>query len=74
MNTLADRLTLLCAGLRCIIDDLKKVVEGVKELVGELDFSYHIVSTNAPSTTQSQVTLTLSKTNEAQDPARQKTD
>jgi hypothetical protein len=32
-------------GTRCLIDDLKKLLGGVKELVGELDFSYHIVST-----------------------------
>lgn len=32
-------------GTKCVIDDLKKLLEDVKDLVGELDFSYHVVST-----------------------------
>jgi hypothetical protein len=31
---------------RCIHMDLQRLLEGVKRLVGELDFSYHVVSTN----------------------------
>lgn len=31
-------------GTKCIIDDLKELLAGVKELVGELDFSYHVVN------------------------------
>jgi hypothetical protein len=36
-------------GSRCIIDDMKRVMAGVKDLVGELDFSYHIISTSDAS-------------------------
>jgi hypothetical protein len=32
-------------GTKCVIDDLKGLLEDVKDLVGELDFSYHVVST-----------------------------
>ena len=49
-------------GTRCMIDDLKKILVGVKELVGELDFSYHIVSTNDPSRNASDETLTFTST------------
>ncbi len=34
---------------KCLVEDIEKLLEGVKELVGELDFSYHIVSTNHAS-------------------------
>jgi hypothetical protein len=37
-------------GSRCIIDDLKRLMAGVKDLVGELDFSYHVVSTTGDGT------------------------
>lgn len=30
---------------KCLVDDLNRVLVSVKALVGELDFSYHIVST-----------------------------
>ncbi|KAF2719769.1 hypothetical protein K431DRAFT_227843 [Polychaeton citri CBS 116435] len=43
---------------RSLIDDLKRLLEGIKELVGELDFSYHIVSTSDQSHNQSEETLT----------------
>ncbi|KAK5115828.1 hypothetical protein LTR85_009422 [Meristemomyces frigidus] len=46
---------------RCMIDDLREILSGVKELVGELDFSYHVVSTADSSTTNSEETLTNSK-------------
>ncbi|RMZ12781.1 hypothetical protein D0862_02544 [Hortaea werneckii] len=36
-------------GTKCMLDDLRKILAGVKELVGELDFSYHIVSTTDTS-------------------------
>ncbi|KAI7499856.1 hypothetical protein KC367_g4116 [Hortaea werneckii] len=32
-------------GTKCMLADLRKILAGVKELVGELDFSYHVVST-----------------------------
>jgi len=32
-------------GTKCIADDLKALLRDVKELVGELDFSFHVVST-----------------------------
>ncbi|TKA79513.1 hypothetical protein B0A55_02439 [Friedmanniomyces simplex] len=44
-------------GTRCVIDDLRKVLQLVKELVGELDFSYHIVSTTDPTRNSSSETL-----------------
>lgn len=31
---------------RCIHMDLQRLLEGVKRLVGEMDFSFHVVSTN----------------------------
>ncbi|KAK5132003.1 hypothetical protein LTR08_000424 [Meristemomyces frigidus] len=49
-------------GTRCMIDDLKKILIGVKELVGELDFSYHVVSTNDSSRNASDETLTFTST------------
>ena len=48
-------------GTQCLVDELKALLAGVKELVGELDFSYHIVSTAAPTANNSQETLTYSK-------------
>ena len=36
-------------GLTCLIDDLKDLLEQIKELVGEQDFSYHIKSTSERS-------------------------
>ncbi|KAK4631867.1 hypothetical protein CLAFUW4_02908 [Fulvia fulva] len=50
-------------GTRFIHDDLRKLVALVKELVGELDFSYHIVSTQDPARNESEVTLVYTKTN-----------
>ena len=44
-------------GTRLMIADLKRLVKGVKELVGELDFSYHIVSTADSSANASEATL-----------------
>lgn len=46
-------------GTRCVINDLRSILSAVKELVGELDFSYHIVSTRDPSRNESEVTVTL---------------
>lgn len=48
-------------GTKCIIDDLKKLLADVKELVGELDFSYHVISTADPSKNGSEETLTYAK-------------
>ena len=31
-------------GIRCMMDDLEQIMNGVKELVGELDFSYRLTS------------------------------
>ncbi|KAF2161411.1 hypothetical protein M409DRAFT_69769 [Zasmidium cellare ATCC 36951] len=49
-------------GTKFIHDDLRKLVAGVKELVGELDFSYHIVSTTDP-TREADETLVYTRTN-----------
>jgi len=46
-------------GTRCVIDDLKNILNEVKELVGVLDFSYHIVSTREQSRNASEVLLAL---------------
>lgn len=42
---------------RCIIGDLEKLLITVKNLVGELDFSFHVVSTQDSSETTSKETL-----------------
>jgi hypothetical protein len=42
---------------RCIIADLEKLLKTVRELVGELDFSFHVVSTEASSRTASTLDL-----------------
>lgn len=52
-------------GTKFIHDDLKRLVAGVKELVGELDFSYHIVSTTDPDRGESEETLVYTRTNTA---------
>ncbi|KAK5738191.1 hypothetical protein LTR17_006221 [Elasticomyces elasticus] len=44
-------------GTRCVIDDLRKLLALVKELVGELDFSYHVVSTTDATRNNSSETL-----------------
>lgn len=59
---------------RCMIDDLRKILQGVKELVGELDFSYHVVSTNDPSRHESEETLTYTKGGQAQNSNKTKDD
>ncbi|EME47794.1 hypothetical protein DOTSEDRAFT_69660 [Dothistroma septosporum NZE10] len=52
-------------GTRFIHDDLRNLVAQVKELVGELDFSYHIVSTQDPDRNESEETLVYANTNNA---------
>ncbi|CAK4034012.1 hypothetical protein DOTSEDRAFT_69660 [Lecanosticta acicola] len=52
-------------GTRFINDDLRGLVEGVKGLVGELDFSYHIVSTADAAQDNSEETLVYTRTNTA---------
>ncbi|GAB7357843.1 hypothetical protein MBLNU230_g0014t1 [Neophaeotheca triangularis] len=47
-------------GTKCIIDDLKGLLAGVKELVGELDFSYHVVEGEEGEKHLSQETLVFS--------------
>ncbi|KAH8689403.1 hypothetical protein BGW36DRAFT_390799 [Talaromyces proteolyticus] len=32
---------------RCVVGDLEKLIESVKELVGELDFSFHVIKTSS---------------------------
>ncbi|CAK1362151.1 unnamed protein product [Cercospora beticola] len=49
-------------GTKFIYEDLRRLVAGVKELVGELDFSYHIVSTSDPERNESEETLVLTRT------------
>ena len=44
-------------GTKSLLDDLKKLLEGVKKLVGELDFSYHVISTGDASKNVSEETL-----------------
>lgn len=52
-------------GTKLIIDDLKKLLEDVRDLVGELDFSYHVVSTG--DSEESEETLTFGASNSRQD-------
>jgi hypothetical protein len=47
---------------RCIHMDLQRLLEGVKRLVGELDFSFHVVSTNDGN--KSDETLVKGRSNE----------
>lgn len=61
-------------GTKCIIDDMKRVIAGIKELVGELDFSYHIVSTANASRNESGETLVYAKSNGVADDGRTKMD
>jgi len=61
-------------GTKCMIDDLKKILAGVKGLVGELDFSYHIVSTTDSSRNTSNETVTYTKPTNARDYAGHKND
>lgn len=42
---------------KCVIDDLKKLLEDVRDLVGELDFSYHVVSTAEPEDEEETLTF-----------------
>ncbi|KAI5367819.1 Putative ER transporter, 6TM [Septoria linicola] len=49
-------------GTKFIYEDLRRLVAGVKDLVGELDFSYHIVSVSDPSRDESEETLVLTRT------------
>ena len=41
----------------CIHMDIKKLLHAVKKLVGELDFSFHVVSTRSGSASTSSETL-----------------
>ena len=45
-------------GTKSLLDDLHKLLDNVKELVGELDFSFHVVSTTDKSRDDSAETLT----------------
>lgn len=47
---------------RCIIGDLEKLLLAVKNLVGELDFSFHIISTQDSSESSSKETLLMPST------------
>ncbi|KAJ4990876.1 hypothetical protein SVAN01_03665 [Stagonosporopsis vannaccii] len=46
----------------CISMDIEKLLKAVKKLVGELDFSFHVVSTNTSSENSSAETLVKSAT------------
>jgi hypothetical protein len=48
-------------GTKFIYEDLRRLVAGIKDLVGELDFSFHIVSTTDPSR-ESDETLVMTRT------------
>ena len=54
-------------GTRCLVEELKHLLFYVKELVGELDFSYHIISTQDPSRNGSEETLIYTKSTSADD-------
>jgi hypothetical protein len=45
---------------RCISMDIERLLKAVKKLVGELDFSFHVVSTNTSSENSSAETLVKS--------------
>ena len=60
-------------GTKNLIDDLKKLLDGVKDLVGELDFSYHIISTADASKTAPEETLTYTASHSS-NPIRSKQD
>ncbi|KAJ8115265.1 hypothetical protein OPT61_g3058 [Boeremia exigua] len=47
----------MAVSTRCIGMDVEKLLKAVKKLVGELDFSFHVVSTSASSETSSAETL-----------------
>lgn len=53
-------------GLTCMIDDLRDLLQEVKDLVGELDFSYHIVSTSDSKSSQDTLSPTQSSRREQQ--------
>lgn len=44
-------------GTKCVLDDLKQLLRDVKELVGELDFSYHVISTSELDDAEETVTF-----------------
>lgn len=49
---------------RCIHMDLERLLVAVKKLVGELDFSFHVVSTKESSPISASETLTRKSTGE----------
>ena len=49
-------------GTKSLLDDLNKLLDGVRELVGELDFSFHVVTTADKAMEESEETLTYSRT------------
>jgi hypothetical protein len=51
-------------GTKCLVEDLEKLLLGVKELVGELDFTYHIVSTGERSRNASKDALAYGSDNQ----------
>lgn len=54
-------------GTRCLVDDLKKLLRGVKQLVGELDFSYHVISNGDQSRVASREALLHASPGEKKD-------
>ncbi|KAK3708565.1 hypothetical protein LTR37_011460 [Vermiconidia calcicola] len=48
-------------GTKSLLDDLKSLLHGVRELVGELDFSYHVISTSDASKDGLEETLTYTQ-------------
>lgn len=57
-------------GTKSLLDDLHKLLDGVRELVGELDFSFHIISTSDKSKEDSEETLTYTMSRSAVDKSR----
>lgn len=48
-------------GTKCVLDDLKQLLRDVRELVGELDFSYHVVSTGDDLEDEEEETVTFGR-------------
>jgi hypothetical protein len=54
-------------GTKCLVEDLSRLLQGVKELVGEMDFSYHIMkSTNPSRAASSEALFTVTRPNDKQ--------
>lgn len=50
-------------GTKCLLDELQRLLDGVKDLVGELDFSYSLTNNESTEVSQETLTYTTSRTN-----------